>query len=235
MRTLNLLAIALFAIGLVTALPADAHAQPGRIPGRSDNFGIPSHPGIPAMPGFNSPPGFPSSPRTPSIPNIPSFSGDLPGSIGRSRDIPGLPEYEFTCSNCDRVIATGTSRFSADHISKCPHCGVRFTNTSVSTLPDDPFANQRSNASSNLPSRSNQGTGGQQARMQSEIGLIIVAGIGFFLSILLIVGGIVFFIIKESTKKNNRYSAYGQSPYGGSTYQPPSQPSQPWNNPYKRS
>lgn len=233
MSNLKVLWLGLFLFGAANLVPNEANAQRDRIPGRSDNFGIPS---------------IPSIPTGPTIPSMPTFPSDLgrPGGIGGQGGLSGLPEYEFTCSNCKRVVATGTSRFSADHITKCPHCGVRFSNafgfsSDASSKPNSARSPAR------VPARQNQGMSGQQARRNVEFsGLLIVAGFGFFLSIVLVVGGVIFYLIKDSQKRSYRYSSYGHSPYGpspyvpppnngGATYQPPVQQGEPWSNPYKRS
>ena len=238
MYNVKLFIVGLLLVGGVNFGAVEAFGQRSGIPGRSEYFGTPGFPQIPSTPTFPSDLGRPSG---------------MPGAGGR---LGGLSEYEFTCSNCNRVIATGASRFSADHITKCPHCGVRFSNTSP--FGDDPFSNLRSsdspvNRSSPVnqgranQGRANQGMSGQMARQNIEFsGLVIVAGFGFFLSMLLIAGGTIFYFIKAAEKKTNRYPAYsqspysqsnyGQSPYSGVTYRPPSQQSaEPWNGSHKRS
>lgn len=184
----------------IPSFPDGFNSHPQRIPGRSDNFDVPKIPRIPD--GFGAPPR---------------------GISGGAFD---SEEYEFTCSKCNRVIATGNNRNAADHIRRCPHCGVRFTTDVVFENENLPWGAQPGNQGGNRAPAPAGDQGGFGA-------LIFVAIIGFVLSLLLIAGGVIFYVVNAATKSSRRYSSYGQTPYSPSAQN--YQPSEPWNNPYKRS
>ncbi|MBL8888562.1 MAG: hypothetical protein JNL67_01195 [Planctomycetaceae bacterium] len=212
MHNLKRLIVALLVASVFGQFAADVNAQipsfpdgfnshPHRIPGRSDNFDIPKTP--------NFPDGFGAPPR--------GISGNLFDS----------EEYEFTCSNCDRVIATGRTKNAADHIDRCKYCGVRFHSEVVFENENQPRNGQP------VHQGGNQAAPGFRTGDQGAFGeLIFVAIAGFVLSLMLIAGGIVFYVVKAATKSSRRYGAYGQAPYGPSSQNYP--PPESWNNPYNR-
>jgi hypothetical protein len=115
--------------------------RPPGIPGP----GMPGGPGIgrpPGMPEFPRPPGIPrpefpgmpESPRPPGMPEMPQppfGPGPGPGIGGR----PGFPEfpggppiYEWSCSNCGRILGTGPT---PPTMPTCPGCGARFNGNRI--------------------------------------------------------------------------------------------------------
>ena len=86
--------------------------------------------------GHAQPPGFPRMPNIPAPPIPGGGIGGMPGIPGGGiGGMPGMgqPEHIFTCSGCGKEVGRSNTPFKPE-IANCPHCGVRFGNTTAGRI-----------------------------------------------------------------------------------------------------
>ncbi len=151
------------------------------------------------------------------------------GGIGGG-GIGGLSEiYEFKCSNCNKVIATGNSEFSAAHITSCKFCGVRFSNDLAGRNDVADRLGARPTAAA--PSDTTRTTRSRRSKDDLPIEfLYFVIGICAVGATMIAIGGIVFMIVKEANRRSPYHGPSGNSPSGGNSgYSQPPVNNPPWH------